>query len=119
MKKSYSGLFAACLILSTSLAHAFETPPAAAPAAAAVKAPFTVERLALPGPVAGVVVKVDLQDPRVKLQVALADDRDPDGAGPAVGLLDTPTAIARRNDFAVTINASFFAVIAAREVAGK
>ena len=70
--------------------------------------PFKVERFALPGPVAGVLARVDLADPRVRVKVALADDRDPDGAGPCVGQLDTTSNAARKNDFAITINASFF-----------
>ncbi|MES2152438.1 MAG: phosphodiester glycosidase family protein [Pseudomonadota bacterium] len=82
-------------------------------------APYVVERLELPGPVAGVVVKVDLRDPRVQVSVALADNRDPDGPGPAVGLLDTTSGVARRRDFDITLNASFFNAQDAREVLGK
>ena len=81
--------------------------------------PYTVERLSLPGPVAGVLVKVDLNDPRVRVAVALADDRDPDGDGPCVGQLETTSQVARKHDFDVTINASFFAAPATREMAGE
>lgn len=81
--------------------------------------PFKVERFALPGPVAGVVARVDLADPRVEVQVALADDRDPDGDGPCVGQLDTTSNAARKHDFALTINASFFAAPNARVLLGK
>lgn len=81
--------------------------------------PYTVERFNLPGPVAGVAVKIDLTDPRVSVQVALADDRDPDGDGPCVGMLDTTSSAAKRLDFDITMNASFFAAPTAKEAAGK
>ena len=81
--------------------------------------PYQVERFALPGPVAGVLVKVDLRDPRVRVMVALADDRDPDGDGPCVGQLETTSQVARKHNFDITINASFFAAPKPREVAGQ
>lgn len=81
--------------------------------------PYRVERFSLPGPVAGVLVKVDLHDPRVRVMVALADDRDPDGDGPCVGQLDTTSQVARKQNFDITINASFFAAPTPREVAGQ
>lgn len=81
--------------------------------------PISIERLSLPGPVEGVVVKINLADPRVRVEVALVDDRDPDGDGPAVGRLDTTTSAARKFDFAVTMNASFFVAPIARKFAGK
>ena len=81
--------------------------------------PYTAERFSLPGPVAGVVVKVDLGDARVRVKVALADDRDPDGDGPCVGQLDTTSNAARKQDFQIAMNASFFAVPATREFNGK
>ena len=81
--------------------------------------PYTVERLNLPGPVAGVLVKVNLNDPRVRVAVALADDRDPDGDGPCVGQLETTSQVARKHDFDITLNASFFAVSGVREMAGQ
>jgi uncharacterized protein YigE (DUF2233 family) len=81
--------------------------------------PFKIERFSLPGPVAGVVVRVDLADPRVRVQVALADDHDPDGDGPCVGQLDTTSSAARKHDFAVTINASFFSAPSDRKIQGK
>lgn len=81
--------------------------------------PYTAERFSLPGPVAGVVVKVDLGDARVRVKVALADDRDPDGDGPCVGQLDTTSNAARKQDFQITMNASFFAVPLTREFNGK
>lgn len=65
------------------------------------------------------VARVDLTDPRVEVQVALADDRDPDGDGPCVGQLDTTSNAARKRDFALTINASFFAAPNARTLLGK
>ena len=81
--------------------------------------PYRVERFTLPGPVAGVLVKVDLRDPRVRVMVALADDRDPDGDGPCVGQLETTSQVARKHNFDITINASFFAAPTPREVAGQ
>jgi hypothetical protein len=81
--------------------------------------PFTVDRFNLPGPVAGILVKVDLTDPRVAVKVALADDRDPDGDGPCVGMLDTASSAAKRHDFDVTMNASFFAAPTAKEALGR
>jgi exopolysaccharide biosynthesis protein len=80
--------------------------------------PFKVERFALPGPVAGVVARIDLTDPRVQVKVALADDHDPDGAGPCVGQLDTTSHAARKNGFAIAINAGFFSVPGTRTVQG-
>ena len=88
-------------------------------AAAQQSLPYTAERFSLPGPVAGVVVKVDLGDARVRVKVALADDRDPDGDGPCVGQLDTTSNAARKQDFQIAMNASFFAVPVTREFNGK
>lgn len=120
MKKISRYLVVLSFVFSGAAA-ASDPPAAVAVSAKAVAAapPYTVERIALPGPVAGVAVRVDLADPRVKLRLALADDRDPDGPGPGVGLLDTPSSIARRNDFDITINASFFAALAVKQTAGK
>lgn len=81
--------------------------------------PFTVERFERDGPVRGVVVRVDLRDPRVRLKVALADPRDPDGDGPAIGRLETVSAAARQQNFAVALNASFFDIAGARTILGK
>lgn len=89
------------------------------PAAFDAPLPFKIERFALPGPVAGVIARIDLTDPRVQVKVALADDRDPDGDGPCVGQLDTTSNAARRYDFALAINASFFAAPNSRSVQGK
>jgi hypothetical protein len=111
-------LFAVAGAASRADSGSAQLAPASAPAQDSPAA-YTVERLALPGPVAGVVVRVNLADPRVRVRIALADDRDPDGPGPGVGLLDTPSSIARRNDFDVTINASFFAALTVKQTAGK
>lgn len=70
--------------------------------------PFTLSRIDEPGPLVGVVARVNLTDPRISLRVALTDDRDPDGAGPCTGQLDTVTSAARKHDFVLTLNASFF-----------
>ena len=85
----------------------------------ATPAAYSVERFSLPGPVAGVLVKVNLDDPRVRVAVALADDRDPDGDGPCVGQLETTSQVARKHDFDITINASFFEAPTTREIAGQ
>jgi Phosphodiester glycosidase len=69
-----------------------------------------IERFERPGPVTGVVAYVNLTDPRVQVRTALTDPRDPDGDGPCVGLLDTASGAARRLDWEVTMNASFFSV---------
>lgn len=103
--------------LNVSAQDATATPNLEAPKIRA--APFTVERLALAGPVTGILVKVDLSDPRVQVKIALADNRDPDGDGPSVGTLDTPSNIARKNDFDITLNASYFAAPIAKDVDGK
>ncbi|MBL8525913.1 MAG: phosphodiester glycosidase family protein [Betaproteobacteria bacterium] len=89
--------------------------PALNPAPNLLPLPYTVERFNLPGPVAGVLVKINLGDPRVKVEVALADNYDPDGDGPCVGRLDTTSQAARKGDFDIAINASFFAVPATRD----
>lgn len=81
--------------------------------------PYKFERIAQAGPVAGVVVIVDLTDPRVHVKVALADDRDPDGDGPAVGRLDAPSNVARKQDFDLTLNASFFGAPIPKTFNGK
>jgi hypothetical protein len=118
--------FVAALLLAASGCAAQEgpLPSTAAPATVPVQSPtralpYKVERINEPGPMLGVLVKIDLADARVKVKVALADDRDPDGDGPCVGQLDTTQAAARRHDFDVTMNASFFAVPKARELNGK
>lgn len=109
------------LLTLTGCAAVAERPAAATPAGfgADETMPFTVERITRPGPVAGVLVKVDLADPRVSVEVALSDARDPDGDGPCVGLLDTTSNAARRHDFAVTMNASFFEAPTAKDVMGR
>jgi Phosphodiester glycosidase len=81
--------------------------------------PYKFERIAQAGPLAGVVVMVDLTDPRVRVKVALADDRDPDGDGPAVGRLDAPSNVARKQDFDLTLNASFFGAPIPKTFNGK
>jgi hypothetical protein len=104
-----------CIALAAHCpAHAKED---GSPAAATL--PYTVQTIEEPGPMMGVMVKVNLADPRVKLKVALADDRDTDGAGPCVGLLDTTQQAAKKHNFAVAINASFFAVPTPVVVAGR
>ncbi len=105
------------LLLACAWAGLVAGAPPPAPAEAAL--PFHVEWFAHPGPVAGTVARIDLSDPRVQVQVALADDRDPDGPGPCVGRLDTTSSVARQHDFAVTINASYFAVPTTRNVKGR
>lgn len=95
--------------IAQDVARAPELPPT----------PYRVERFSLPGPVAGVVAKVDLTDPRVRIEVALTDDTDPDGDGPCTGQLDMTSAAARKRDYAITINASFFAAPKQLDVMGR
>ena len=81
--------------------------------------PYTVTRFAREGPVTGVAIKLDLSDPRVRVGMSLADDRDPDGAGPAVGRLDTIVSAAAKQDLEIATNASYFGVTGNRTVQGK
>jgi hypothetical protein len=104
---------AAGALMAAVYAHADNTP------VATTELPYQIERFNLPGPVAGVAVKVDLTDVRVKVKVALADDHDPDGDGPCVGQLDTPSSAARKNDFAIALNASFFSAPATKDILGQ
>ena len=102
--KNFAVLSAHCLAFI--LSGCTLLPPA--PIRSDTALPYLLERFTRPGPVAGVVAKVDLADPRVQVKVALADETDPDGTGPCVGQLDTTSNAARRHDFAITLNASFF-----------
>lgn len=111
--RSFFVCAAASALIGAVYAHADIAP------LAATKLPYQVERFNLPGPVAGVAVKVDLTDARVKVKVALADDHDPDGDGPCVGQLDTPSSAARKNDFAIALNASFFSAPSTKDVLGQ
>jgi hypothetical protein len=81
--------------------------------------PYTVTRFAREGPVTGVVIKLDLSDPRVHVRLSLADDRDPDGPGPAVGRLDTIVSAATKQDLEIATNASYFSVVGQRVAQGK
>ena len=85
----------------------------------AVKLPYIIERFTREGPIAGVVAKIDLTDPRVAVSVNLADPRDPDGDGPAVGQLDTVSDASKRLDLSLAINASFFRITGNRTAFGK
>jgi exopolysaccharide biosynthesis protein len=76
-----------------------------------------IEHFRFDGPVAGAVVRVDLR--RARVRVLLADARDPDGDGPNVGLLDTPSQALARHGLEVALNASFFAVSAPRVHEGR
>jgi hypothetical protein len=70
------------------------------------QAPLAVERFTRPGPLAGVVARVNLRDPRVQVQVLLAQ---PAGeAKDCVGRLQVPSAVARAQDLALTLNGSYF-----------
>lgn len=92
---------------------------AATPASTTGTQPYTLERLSLPGPVNGILARVDLGNKRVHVEVALADDRDPDGAGPCVGQMETTSIAARKHAYQIAINASFFAAPQVKEVDGK
>lgn len=87
--------------------------------AAAAEPAYSVERFSLPGPVSGVLVKVDLGNPRVKVEVALADNRDPDGAGPCIGQMLPTSVAAQKHAYQIAMNASFFATPHSREFEGK
>ncbi|MBL8521781.1 MAG: phosphodiester glycosidase family protein [Betaproteobacteria bacterium] len=100
---------ALCLSLGLTGTSLQAQEAAQAPASPPPPAPYRIERFSLPGPVAGVLARVDLTDPRVSVEVALTDDTDPDGDGPCTGQLDLTSAAAKRRDYAITLNASFFA----------
>ena len=85
----------------------------------AVAEGYSLERFMLPGPVSGVIARIDLANKRVRVEVALADDRDPDGAGPCVGRMEPPSVVARKHAYQIAINASFFATPHNREFDGK
>jgi len=73
--------------------------------------PVVVERFAKPGPLAGVLARIDLRDPRIRVKLVMADGGGAAGGGAPVecpGQLDVPSATARKHDLAVAVNASFF-----------
>ncbi|MCA2998334.1 MAG: phosphodiester glycosidase family protein [Rhodocyclaceae bacterium] len=81
--------------------------------------PYQIERFSVAGPMTGVIARINLRDPAISTKVVLADDRDPDGDGPCVGQLETPSAVARKHDFVITLNASFFGAPISKDVMGK
>ena len=85
----------------------------------AVTWPVVVERFDRAGPMRGVVARVNVADPRVSVRVSLADPRDPDGSGPAVGRLQTVAQAAREQGLSVAMNASFFEISGSRTTLGK
>ena len=105
---SVAVLLSACMASAPAVVHMTALPLAiATPVTDAL--PYTIEKLTLPGPVIAYVAKINIADPRTKIIVALNDDRDPDGAGPAVGQLSTVSDAAAKHNFHITMNASFFA----------
>ncbi len=89
-------------------------PQVAAPPTTPVRAeapaagPIRFERFERPGPLAGVVARIDLRDPRVSVKVIMADGSGTEGGKGCAGRLEVPSALARKHDLAVAINASFF-----------
>lgn len=79
--------------------------------------PIVIQRFANPGPLAGVVARVDLRDPRVEVRLVMAAEAQA-GAGACAGRLEVPSVVARREDFAVAVNASYFRA-AAKPVDGR
>lgn len=123
-------LLTACVAPTPTQPATIAAPPSAlAPLPQAIRAasttpatdhlPYTVEKHTLPGPVIAYVAKINIADPRTKIIVALNDDRDPDGAGPAVGRLSTTSDAATKHNFHITMNASFFAAPVARPYLDK
>ncbi len=111
---------AAALLAAASVSGCAQTPPTPPAIATASSAlPYQVERFNVPGPMAGVTAKIDLSSARISTKVVLTDDRDPDGDGPCVGQLDMTSAAARKHDFVITMNASFFEAPAVRDIMGK
>lgn len=82
------------------------TPPVRAEAPTA--GPIHLQRFERPGPLAGVVARIDLRDPRVSVKVVMADGSGTEGGKDCAGRLEVPSALARKHDLAVAINASFF-----------
>lgn len=65
------------------------------------------------------VVQIDLSDPRISIHAVRAGGIDPDGAGPWQTTLAPTSVAARRENFAVAINANFFSVKEKREILGR
>ena len=105
----------ACGTLATAGAATRVPPP---PASRSSAGSIALQRFVLPGPVAGVMARVDLRDPRVSLNLVLADGPAAGATADCTGRLDVPSAVARRHDFAVAVNASYFSA-AAKEVGGR
>lgn len=81
--------------------------------------PITIERFTrtqAAGPLAGVVAKIDLADPRARVELALTKKTS---AANCRAQLETPSAAARELNFDLAVNASFFAAPTARDVDGK
>jgi hypothetical protein len=110
---------AAALSTPTPIPTPTENPAATATTTTSPALPYQVERFNLPGPMAGVFAKVDLSNARIATKIVLTDDRDPDGDGPCVGQLDMTSAAARKNDFVITMNASFFEAPTVRDIMDK
>lgn len=113
LKRRFAVMLALAALAEPSIA---QPPPSAANTNTL---PYQIERFAVAGPMAGVIAKIDVSDARVATKVVLADDRDPDGEGPCVGQLDTPSVAARKHDFVITLNASFFGAPIAKDIMGK
>jgi hypothetical protein len=81
--------------------------------------PITIERFAraqAAGPLAGVVAKIDLSDPRAQVELALAKKKSEPNCS---AQLETPSTAAREQNFDIAVNASFFAAPVERNVDGK
>jgi Phosphodiester glycosidase len=122
IKRNTCVIIASCLVISVCHGKLYAN---AEPAAVNSKAAYKVERFnypAQPGrenPMAGVIAIIDLSQPQIKLSVALADEQLKPNDAQCVSTLDTPTSIARKNNFAITLNASFFAAPKAEELEGQ
>jgi hypothetical protein len=83
--------------------------------------PVNIRRFSLPGPLAGVVARVDLTDPRVDVRLVMADGDDPGrsrASADCAGRLEVPSVVARRQGFAVAVNASYFSA-KAKDIRGQ
>ena len=98
--------------LSPALLAAWLLVPAQAqvprPVAVPTASPIAVERFAKPGPLAGVVARIDLRDPRVGIKLLMAEGLGPGSGKDCAGRLEVPSALARKHDLAVALNASYF-----------
>ena len=65
------------------------------------------------------IVQIDLSDPRISIYAVRAGGADPDGDGEWQTTLAPTSVAARREDFAVAINANYFGVKESHQILGQ